>query len=144
MAGWWASLLDQLVKNLPAMQVTWIPPLGWEGPLEREQLSTPVFWPGELHVLYSPWGRKELDTTEQFSLSWLCPDSSNLCGSVVNCTFQGIGSKMYCSSLCWYMMDYFSSYSDSILFYLRIDRQLVCCLHLCPIATTVELVSRIS
>ena len=22
------------------------------------------FWPGEFHGLYSPWGRKELDTTE--------------------------------------------------------------------------------
>ena len=27
-----------------------------------------VFWPGEFHGLYSPWGRKELDTTEQISL----------------------------------------------------------------------------
>ena len=31
-------------------------------------LPTPVFWPGELHGLYSPWGRKELDTTECLSL----------------------------------------------------------------------------
>ena len=30
----------------------------------RERLPTPVFWPGEFHVLYSPWGLKELDTTE--------------------------------------------------------------------------------
>ena len=28
-------------------------------------LPTPVFWPGEFHGLYSPWGCKELDTTEQ-------------------------------------------------------------------------------
>ena len=27
------------------------------------------FWPGEFHGLYSPWGCKELDTTEQLSLS---------------------------------------------------------------------------
>ena len=26
-------------------------------------------WPGEFHGLYSPWGRKELDTIEQLSLS---------------------------------------------------------------------------
>ena len=25
--------------------------------------STPVSWPGEFHGLYSPWGRKESDTT---------------------------------------------------------------------------------
>ena len=29
---------------------------------------TPVFWPGEFHGLYSPWGHKELDTTERLSL----------------------------------------------------------------------------
>ena len=33
-------------------------------PWRRERLLTPVFWPGEFHGLYSPWGRKELDTTE--------------------------------------------------------------------------------
>ena len=30
---------------------------------------TPVFLPGGFHGLYSPWGRKELDTTERLSLS---------------------------------------------------------------------------
>ena len=34
----------------------------------RERLPTPVFWPGEFHGVYSPWGRKELDTTEWLSL----------------------------------------------------------------------------
>ena len=31
----WASLLAQLVKNLPAMQETWVRSLGWEDPLEK-------------------------------------------------------------------------------------------------------------
>ena len=31
----WASLVAQLVKNLPAMQETWVLPLGWEDPLEK-------------------------------------------------------------------------------------------------------------
>ena len=31
----WASLVAQLVKNLPAMQETWVQSLGWEGPLEK-------------------------------------------------------------------------------------------------------------
>jgi len=31
----WASLVDQLVKNLPAMQETWVQSLGWEDPLEK-------------------------------------------------------------------------------------------------------------
>ena len=31
----WASLVAQLVKNLPAMQETWVRTLGWEDPLEK-------------------------------------------------------------------------------------------------------------
>ena len=33
-------------------------------PGEGNGLPTPVFWPGKFHRLYSPWGHKELDTTE--------------------------------------------------------------------------------
>ena len=31
----WASLVAQLVKNLPAMWKTWVCSLGWEDPLEK-------------------------------------------------------------------------------------------------------------
>ena len=31
----WASLVAQMVKNLPAMQETWVQSLGWEDPLEE-------------------------------------------------------------------------------------------------------------
>ena len=31
----WASLVAQLVKNPPAMWVTWVRSLGWEDPLEK-------------------------------------------------------------------------------------------------------------
>ena len=31
----WASLVAQLVKNPPAMQETWVQPLGWEDPLKK-------------------------------------------------------------------------------------------------------------
>ena len=31
----WASLVAQLVKNLPAVQETWVRSLGWEDPLEK-------------------------------------------------------------------------------------------------------------
>ena len=67
----WASLVTQLVKNLPAMQETWVQSPGWEDPLERERLPTPVFCPREFYGLYiySPWGLKDLDTTERLSLS---------------------------------------------------------------------------
>ena len=52
----WASLVAQLVKNQPAMWETWAGKIPWR----REQLPTPVFWPGEFHGMYSSaWGRKE-------------------------------------------------------------------------------------
>ena len=35
----WASLVAQMVKNLPSMQETWVPSLGWEDPLE-ESIAT--------------------------------------------------------------------------------------------------------
>ena len=58
------------MKTLPAMQETWVPPLGWEDLLKKENTTHSIFWPGEFHGLYSPWGRKESDTTEQLSLSF--------------------------------------------------------------------------
>ena len=59
-----ASLVAQLVKNLPAMWETWVGKIPWR----RERLPTPEFWPEEFHGLYSPWGCKESDVTEQLSL----------------------------------------------------------------------------
>ena len=41
-----ASLVAQLVKNLPAMQETWVRSLSWEDPLEEEMAthSTILAW----------------------------------------------------------------------------------------------------
>ena len=54
-----SSLIVQLVKNLPAMQETWVRFLGWEDPLEKEWQPTPVLLPGKSQgwrslVGYSP------------------------------------------------------------------------------------------
>ena len=49
-----ASLVAQLVKNLPEMRETWVRSLGWEDPQRRERLPTPVFWPRKFHGLHSP------------------------------------------------------------------------------------------
>ena len=37
----WASLVAQLVKNLPAMEETWIRSLGWEDPLGKGKATHP-------------------------------------------------------------------------------------------------------
>ena len=63
-----------MVKNLPAMQETWVRSLGQEDRLEKEMATPiPIFTPGEFHgqrrlVGYSPWDCKELDTTEQLNI----------------------------------------------------------------------------
>ena len=66
----WASLVAQLVKNLPAMQETWVQYLGWEDPLEKAT-AYPLQYSGlENSMNRGTWqatvhgGHKELDTTE--------------------------------------------------------------------------------
>ena len=60
----WASLVVQLVMNLPATQETWVRSLDWEDPLKEGTTTHFSILPGEFHGLCSPWGRKESDTTE--------------------------------------------------------------------------------
>ena len=60
----WASLVAQLVENRPAYGRPGFDPWVGKIPWRRESLPTPVFWPGEFHGLYSPWGRKESDMTK--------------------------------------------------------------------------------
>ena len=66
-------LVAQMVKNLPAMWETRFDP--WLGiSWRRAWQPTPVFLLREFHgqsslVGYSPWGRKESDTTERQILS---------------------------------------------------------------------------
>ena len=58
---YWASLVAQTVKNLPAMQETWVLSLGWEDPLEKgvtthcSILAGRIPWTGEP----GPWDCKE-------------------------------------------------------------------------------------
>ena len=37
----WASLVAQLVKNLPAMKETWVQSLGWKDPMEKGKATHP-------------------------------------------------------------------------------------------------------
>ena len=59
-----ASLVAQLVKNPLATRDTWVPSMGWEDPLEKGTATHSSILAWEFHGLYSPWGRKELDTTD--------------------------------------------------------------------------------
>ena len=43
----WASLVAQMVKNLPAMRETWVWSLSWKIPWRRAWKPTPVLLPGK-------------------------------------------------------------------------------------------------
>ena len=67
-------LVAQMVKNLPAIQETWVQSLIWEDPPEKRMsthssiLAWRIPWteePGRLRK----WDQRELDMTEQLSLS---------------------------------------------------------------------------
>ena len=103
----WASLIVQLVKNLPAMQETWVRFLVGKILWRRKWQPTPVFLPGESDgqkrlAGYSPWGRKnrtqlsDLTTTRALCMGpsqdrqppWLrCP----LSASCLQKTFSFLG-----------------------------------------------------
>ena len=61
-----ASLVAQIVKNMPAME-TQLQSLGWGDPLVKRMaayssiLAWRIPWTG---VGYSPWGHNDSDTTE--------------------------------------------------------------------------------
>ena len=68
----WFPLVAQTVKNLSAIQETWVGKIPWR----KKQLPASVFWPGEFHEQrslagYSPWGHKESETIEHLTLSFL-------------------------------------------------------------------------
>ena len=65
-----ALLVAQLVKNLPAMQETWVWSLGFAKiAWRRKRLPTPVFWPGEFHGLSTESQRVRHDWATFISLS---------------------------------------------------------------------------
>ena len=72
-----ASLVAQAVKNLPAMQETWVPSLGQEDPLEKGMATHSSFlawripWTEEPGGLHSPRDHKESDTTERLHFTSL-------------------------------------------------------------------------
>ena len=71
-----AFLVAQLVRNLPAVQETWVQSLGWEDTLEKEMathssiLAWKISWTEEPGWV-QPMGRKESGTTEQLTLTYL-------------------------------------------------------------------------
>ena len=74
MAPWDELCGSQVVKCLSAVWEAWVPSLGREDPLEegRATHSSVLTWRIPwTEVGYSPWGRKESDTSEWLTLLFL-------------------------------------------------------------------------
>ena len=72
----WASLVAQMIKNLPTMQETKFLFLYLEYPLEKGMATHSSILTGKFHgqrnpAGYSPWDHKELDTIEQQTLKYV-------------------------------------------------------------------------
>ena len=61
----WASLVAQLVKNLPAMWQTWVRSLGWEDHLEKGKATHSSILAWRITWNAESMGHKESDTVER-------------------------------------------------------------------------------
>ena len=74
------SLVAQVVKNLPAMQETWVRPLGQEDPLEKEMAthSSTLAW--RIPMDRGAWWATVQRVAQSWTrLKWLSRNSSNYC-----------------------------------------------------------------
>ena len=66
-----ASLVSQLVKNLPAMQETWVWPLGWEDPLEKGKATHSSILAWRIAWTEEPSGLQSMVCKESATSEWL-------------------------------------------------------------------------
>ena len=82
-----ASIVAQLVKNLPAIQKTLVQFLGWEVPLEAGMAthSSILAWrtPMDRGAWQATWGRKESDTSEWLSTQYIFVVSRKQCNGLI-------------------------------------------------------------
>ena len=66
---YWASLVAQMVKNLPTMQETWVRSLGWEDSLKKGMATHFSILAWRIPLTEEPDGLQSMsDVTEQLSL----------------------------------------------------------------------------
>ena len=74
----------QRLKRLPAKRETWVRSLSREDSLEKEMATHSSILHGRRSLVgYSPWGCKELDTTERLYFHFLSSIKFQIC--ITNC-----------------------------------------------------------
>ena len=106
----------QRVKCLPAMWETQVQSLHQEDPLEKEMEPTPVLLLGKFHgqrslVSYSPWGCKELDTTERLHFTSLQAEGRQDLCIITNNPHVNLISK--------YKFNFKKLHQSHVMFYLK-------------------------
>ena len=70
-----ASLLAQLVKNLPVMRKTWVWSLGWEGPLEKGKITHSSIFAWRIPWTEEPGGLHTVHEVAKSGLDWVANSS---------------------------------------------------------------------
>ena len=82
----WASLIAQMVKNLSAMQETWVQSLGWEDPLEKEMATH-----SSIPAWRVPW-TEEPGGLQSMGLQRVRHDLAT--NTLINCSYLNQGTMM--------------------------------------------------
>ena len=92
----WASLVPQMVKNLPVVWETWVCSLGQEDSLKEmtTQFSILAWWIPRRLVGHSPWDHRELDSTE-----WLTHSLFHFHGNSIFSVLRYLHIAFLCTNL---------------------------------------------
>ena len=90
-----ASLIAQLVKNLPAMQETLVQFLGWEDPLEKGKATHSSVLAWRIPWTVCPWPHEQPDVTEWISLSRLTVDVVSSAPFALECVHTWMCSRVF-------------------------------------------------
>ena len=89
----WASLVAQTVKNLPAMQETWVQSLGQEDPLEKGMANPSSILAWRIPWTEEPGGYSNGVAESQTLLGYYHFHNNNLCDIVLDSCFLNRGRK---------------------------------------------------